>query len=133
MPIGYDAFGAKTYVEGQVYLDGHWYFTERGSYQENSEKIFSTALSLSSALLRQEGGMKPRSWSFKVICFSDEELATISGSFVKVSANSVLPFSGMRADPHMVYFDSFGPIEVIDNRNRVFSVPVSLSAAKVGG
>ncbi len=120
-------------VQGQIYLDGNWYFYARGSYAESSAKVFSESFSMDSRKLRQEGGMNPTNWDMTIICFSQNELVALSGSFIKVTPDSRLAFSGRRLDQHMVYFDSFGPVSTLDRTgNSIFSVPIRLSAADIG-
>jgi len=117
----------------QIYLDENWYYTEKGSYSQTSKKTISQSVSLSTRNLRSEGGMTPDSWSFTAVCITSGELINLSGSFIKTTGDTRLAFSGLRADPHMVYFDSMGPAKAIDSIQTMFRVPVRLSSADVGG
>ena len=117
----------------RVYLDGNWYYTEKGSYTQTNKKILSESISLSSTKLRSEGGMNPDTWSLNVICLTTANLISLSGSFIKATGDTRLAFSGLRSDQHMVYFDSMGPVKALDRVQSMFRVPVKFGASEVGG
>jgi hypothetical protein len=119
-------------IPSKIYLDGHTYFTEKNSYRQSSDKTLSDTISLGTTHLRNEGGMKPDTWDFTAVCLSTTELSNLSGSFIKVTGDTRLAFSGLRNDAHMVYFDSMGPPTAYDLEQTMFRVPCKLSAAEVG-
>ena len=117
----------------QIYLDGYWYYTEKGTYTQTNKKILSESISLDSTKLRSEGGMNPDTWGFNVVCFTTGSLVSLSGSFIKTTGDTRLAFSGLRSDQHMVYFNNMGPVKAIDRIQTMFRVPVQLGASEVGG
>lgn len=119
-------------IQNQIYLDGTWYFLEKGTYSENTPKVFSESFAVSGHKNRQEGGMNPTEWDMTLLCLSQAQLMTLSGSWIKVSPDSRLAFSGRRLDSHMVHFNSFGPIETLNRENTLFRVPVRLGASDIG-